>query len=173
MTMPPIYRRALKETASALRLDKPVIAVLGAAVAFGGVWWFTGQPGWGAVATLTASLVLFVPMYIVKLAKLAGAADARAIETERRLHDRRDPDSLYQLGMAVAQGPQALIALSEGVVVFPHVTSEGAFNIQASFEYREYVLEILDGGGGVHFGAGGRMFHNHDRIVTRIIGRRE
>jgi hypothetical protein len=92
-----VTREALRETATALRLNKPVLALLIASVAFLAGWWWFGQPAWGAIAALVAALILFVPLFLWNLISVTGKRlmvleakpDENLIEAAKEVRERR------------------------------------------------------------------------------------
>lgn len=87
-----VAREAFRETASALRLNRPVIAILIVAVVVVGTWWTTGRATWGGLAALAAALVLFAPLFIWNIFAVYGNRFAALQSTVGKLADNSGQD---------------------------------------------------------------------------------
>ena len=52
----------------------------------------------------------------------------------------RDPDTLYQMNMAVAKVPGGIVDRGNGIVAFPRIAGGPDINIQANLEFREFTI---------------------------------
>ena len=70
-------------------------------------------------------------------------------ETKRLLnelqHPPRDPDSIYQLGAAVANGIGSVINQGRSTVTFQTIMSFGKFDVTREAEYRNFVIQCPPG----------------------------
>ncbi|WP_181170587.1 hypothetical protein [Mesorhizobium sp. B2-6-2] len=109
------------------------------------------------IATLKARQV---PANSEPLMKLAKAAEVR------------DPDGIYQHGEIVGTVKKPDLRIADGIATFEVISSEGAFNRDQMFEYREWMLMIQHMDAETSATLSGKHFRAMHQVRSKIVGRR-
>ncbi len=144
-----VAKRAFGEAAEAVRWNKPVsvvLALVGAAVAFGLTFAVTGQIAWSAVVGVAIPTMFLVVLFVWKMVSvplaIAREANARAEGALAELAERRHPDGIYQHGVQVGTVRLPQLEPSLGAAQFAQIFDAVEFNVAQPFEYRDWVLRL-------------------------------
>lgn len=145
-----VAKRALGETAEAVRWNKPVpivLALVTALAALSVTFWVTGDVAWSAFAGLGATALFFPILFMCKVVTvplaIAKEASARADAAQAELAERRDPDGIYQHGVQVGTVRLPEIEPSRSTAQFAEIFNAVEFDVAQPFEYRNWVLKLI------------------------------
>ncbi|BBD37125.1 hypothetical protein Amn_20050 [Aminobacter sp. Y103A] len=84
----------------------------------------------------------------------------------------RHPDGVYQHGEQVGVVKKADLRLAEGTATFDAISSEGMFNQDQAFEYREWRLIVLQMASETSATLSGKHFRTIYQARCKILGKR-
>lgn len=148
-------------------------------------WLASGELAWSAFASVAAILLLLFLIFLSKMLTvpiaIASETESRRKETENQLGERiaalereradqRDPDLIYQLGTYAARAVYPTVQRAHSIVHFAALQDAADLDLTREFEYREYVLELINHRPGLSVQMGNqRRDVTHHEVICRII----
>lgn len=83
----------------------------------------------------------------------------------------REPDGIYQFGRRVGDASGAEIQEGAGKAFFTRIRSQGNFNNENDFEYRDFILRILSSQAKTNAMASGFSYQQILVVTCQIVGR--
>jgi hypothetical protein len=84
----------------------------------------------------------------------------------------RDPDTIYQLGDAVATVQGADIDRGKGMISFENVYTHGDLNVEMQFEYRDYLMHFVSKQREIDATVAGQKNIRYMGVICQIMGKR-